>query len=193
MPPEMITKVAPTAMTAKKLASVAVCTSVFEFRKLFTSTPVRRSTCVPANRVRMAPRRRMTMAGPAGGEVIPRRSSGRTPSALSPPRRRCLGPGAGRRLGGRAQPLRRLPGGQVALGLRRQLVADHELADGGRAQEGGEVRGVQPPVRVGLAVEGPAVPGHRVRERAGEQVVVAAVEAAEEVGQAVALVAGEVG
>ena len=78
MPPEMITNVAPTAITAKKLASVAVCTSVFELRKLFTSSPVRRSTCAPANRVRMPPRSRITMARPAGGEVRMRRTMGRT-------------------------------------------------------------------------------------------------------------------
>ena len=43
MPPEMITIVAPTAMIAKKLASVAVWMSVYEFRKLLTSRPVTRS------------------------------------------------------------------------------------------------------------------------------------------------------
>ena len=36
MPPEMITIVAPTAMIAKKLASVAVWISVYELRKLLT-------------------------------------------------------------------------------------------------------------------------------------------------------------
>ena len=39
MPPEMITIVAPTAMMAKKLASVAVWISVYEFRKLLTLSP----------------------------------------------------------------------------------------------------------------------------------------------------------
>ena len=41
MPPEMITIVAPIAMIAKKLASVAVWMSVFEFQKLLTDSPVR--------------------------------------------------------------------------------------------------------------------------------------------------------
>ena len=36
MPPEMITIVAPIAMIAKKLASVAVWISVYEFQKLLT-------------------------------------------------------------------------------------------------------------------------------------------------------------
>ena len=36
MPPEMMTIVAPTAMIAKKLASVAVWISVYELRKLLT-------------------------------------------------------------------------------------------------------------------------------------------------------------
>jgi hypothetical protein len=35
----MITIVAPIAMIAKKLASVAVCTSVYEFQKLLTVSP----------------------------------------------------------------------------------------------------------------------------------------------------------
>ena len=41
----MITIVAPTAMIAKKLASVAVCMSVYELRKLFTD----RQLAVPDN------------------------------------------------------------------------------------------------------------------------------------------------
>ena len=50
MPPEMITIVAPTAMMAKKLASVAVWISVYEFRKLLMLSPVTRSGCDPAKR-----------------------------------------------------------------------------------------------------------------------------------------------
>ena len=60
MPPEMITIVAPIAMIAKKLASVAVCTSVFEFQKLLTTSPVRRSTCEPASSVSADASRRTT-------------------------------------------------------------------------------------------------------------------------------------
>jgi len=52
--------------------------SVFEFRKLLTSTPVRRSRCVPANRVRIVPSSRMTSISPAGGEVSMRWRRGRT-------------------------------------------------------------------------------------------------------------------
>ena len=44
-----MTIVAPTAMIAKKLASVAVWISVYEFRKLLTVAPVSRSTCEPAS------------------------------------------------------------------------------------------------------------------------------------------------
>src|SRR3954471_13082634 len=49
MPPEMMTIVAPIAMMAKKDASVAVCTSVLAFQKLFTAAPVTRSGCEPAS------------------------------------------------------------------------------------------------------------------------------------------------
>ena len=51
MPPEMITIVAPIAMIAKKLASVAVWMSVYEFKKLLTVSPVCRSGCEPASAV----------------------------------------------------------------------------------------------------------------------------------------------
>jgi hypothetical protein len=64
MPPEMITIVAPTAMIAKKLASVAVCVSVWKLRKLLTDRPVMRSTCEPAKTVRMAPNSRITNIKP---------------------------------------------------------------------------------------------------------------------------------
>jgi hypothetical protein len=67
MPPEMITIVAPTAMIAKKLASVAVWISVYEFRKLLTGAPVTRSGWLPANSVRTRPSSRMTSTRPAAG------------------------------------------------------------------------------------------------------------------------------
>src|SRR3954451_3090103 len=44
----MITTVAPTAMMAMKLASVAVWISVYELKKLLTVAPVDSSTCDPA-------------------------------------------------------------------------------------------------------------------------------------------------
>src|SRR5688572_21875004 len=69
MPPEMMTIVAPTAMRAKKLASVAVWISVYEFRKLLTLAPVTRSGCEPAKRVRSAPRLTMTRSRPACAEL----------------------------------------------------------------------------------------------------------------------------
>ena len=51
MPPEMITIVAPTAMIAKKLASVAVWISVLELRKLLTLWPGDAGPrAMPANR-----------------------------------------------------------------------------------------------------------------------------------------------
>src|SRR4051812_14965757 len=65
MPPEMITIVAPTAMMAKKLASVPTWISVCELRKLLTGTPVRRSTWVPANAVSTAPSSTMMATRPA--------------------------------------------------------------------------------------------------------------------------------
>ena len=49
MPPEMMTIVAPTAMIAMKLASVAVWISVYELRKLLIVRPVAPSTCEPAS------------------------------------------------------------------------------------------------------------------------------------------------
>src|SRR6478672_5229228 len=69
MPPEMMTIVAPTAMTAKKLASVAVWISVYELKKLLTSAPVSRSTWDPANAVRRMPRVAMTRTSPACSEA----------------------------------------------------------------------------------------------------------------------------
>src|SRR5262245_56002616 len=57
--------VVPTAMIAKKLASVAVWINVYEFRKLLTGAPVTRSGCVPANSVRTTPRKRITSTRPA--------------------------------------------------------------------------------------------------------------------------------
>ena len=69
MPPEMITIVAPTAMMAKKLASVAVWISVYEFRKLLMLSPVTRSGCDPAKRVRSTPRLTMTRSRPACAEL----------------------------------------------------------------------------------------------------------------------------
>src|ERR1044072_2634080 len=152
MPPEMITNVVPTAMIAKNLASVAVCTSAFELRKLFTSTPVRRSTWVPANRVRIVPRSRMTMSRPAAGEVSARCTKDFIdPSACCPP-----GPPLAP---GRARPVR---SGGGARALPRQLVADHELPHRGRPQEGREIGGVQPPVGMAGPVGGLAVPRHGV-------------------------------
>ncbi len=50
---------------------------------------------------------------------------------------------------------------------------------------------MQPPVRIPLAVEGLAVPRHRVREGGAEEVVVAPVEAGDHVRQRVALLAAQ--
>ena len=65
MPPEMITIVAPTAMTAKKLASVAVWISVYELRKSLTGRPVARSRWVPVNAASTTPSATMTSTRPA--------------------------------------------------------------------------------------------------------------------------------
>src|SRR5262245_8338122 len=66
-----------------------------------------------------------------------------------------------------------LLGGDVALGLGQQFEADHELAHGSRAQQRGVEVGVEMPLLVGLAIGGPLVEPHRVRERDLEQIVVA--------------------
>src|SRR6266545_2983597 len=68
IPPEMITTVAPIAMIAKKLASVAVWTSVYEFQKLFTRSPVRRSGCEPASKVRIRVTSTTTSTSPVSCE-----------------------------------------------------------------------------------------------------------------------------
>ena len=70
IPPEMITRVAPTAITAKKLASVAVWISVYELRKLLIGWPVTRSTWLPAKAASAPHRTAMTSTRPAWGELI---------------------------------------------------------------------------------------------------------------------------
>src|SRR5712691_10911794 len=78
MPPEMITIVAPIAMIAKKLASVAVCTSVYELRKSFAILPVSRSACEPVISVSATATSASTMTSPTSCEEISRRSVART-------------------------------------------------------------------------------------------------------------------
>src|SRR5829696_1173248 len=70
----MITMVAPIAMMAKKLASVSVCTSVFGFQKLFTSSPVRRSTCEPASAMSAIVSKVTTITSPVSCEASSRRT-----------------------------------------------------------------------------------------------------------------------
>src|SRR5262245_42902842 len=115
MPPEMITTVAPTAMIAKKLASVAVWISVWPFRKWLSVWPVALSTWVPAKIVSTVESSRMTRTSPVCCERSSLSSTGltdRLPQALG-----------------------RLLGQEVALRLGRQLEADQELPDRGRAQQ----------------------------------------------------------
>ena len=69
MPPETMTTVAPTAMMAKKLASVAVCTRVYQLRKLLTTMPVLGSTCDPAATVSTVPSETITRTRPACGDA----------------------------------------------------------------------------------------------------------------------------
>ena len=64
----MITIVAPTAMIAKKLASVATWISVYELRKLLTVAPVAGSTCEPARTASAVPMRTMIRRSPACSE-----------------------------------------------------------------------------------------------------------------------------
>ena len=88
MPPETITTVAPTAMMAKKLASVAVWTSVYQFRKLLTTRPDRGSTCDPAASVSTVPSARITSTRPACGDARTRCSISESRAyARSAPRR----------------------------------------------------------------------------------------------------------
>src|SRR5687768_1716388 len=75
MPPEMITIVAPIAMIAKKLASVAVWISVYEFQKLLTLSPVCRSGCEPASAVRMITTATSTSTSPISCEANSRLSA----------------------------------------------------------------------------------------------------------------------
>ena len=77
MPPEMITTVAPIAMIAKKLASVAVWMSVCEFQKLLTVTPVARSTCEPASSVSVTATSASTTTSPVSCEPTIRRAAAR--------------------------------------------------------------------------------------------------------------------
>src|SRR6185295_17432419 len=70
MPPEMMTTVAPTAITAKKLASVAVWMRAWELRKLLMVEPVARSTWEPAKIPSTTVRPTMTSSRPAWGALI---------------------------------------------------------------------------------------------------------------------------
>src|SRR3954470_2473071 len=78
------------------------------------------------------------------------------------------------RQGDGAQSSGRVLGRKVALGLREQLVADHELAHVPAQQRRGEMRMELPGLdRLGVVVtERRLVPAHRVRERPLEQAVV---------------------
>src|SRR5215217_5571887 len=66
----MITMVAPTAITAKKLASVAVWMRVCELRKLLIETPLARSTWAPAKIPSTVTRPTITSKRPAWGALI---------------------------------------------------------------------------------------------------------------------------
>ena len=76
MPPEMMTMVAPTAMIAKKLASVAVWISVCELRKLLTVCPVAASMCEPASSDSAISSATMTPTSPNCCERSRRRTNG---------------------------------------------------------------------------------------------------------------------
>src|SRR5665213_2956379 len=69
----MMTTVAPTAMIAMKLASVAVWIRVYELRKLLTVRPVVSSTCDPASNESATISTTMMSASPACWERINRR------------------------------------------------------------------------------------------------------------------------
>jgi hypothetical protein len=64
MPPEMIIRVAPTAMMAMVLVSVAICSRVWALRKLLTDSPVIGSTCDPDTAVSTPARMTRTTARP---------------------------------------------------------------------------------------------------------------------------------
>jgi hypothetical protein len=65
MPLEMMTTVAPIAMMAKNVASVAVWMRVNEFQKLLTVRPVSGSTCDPASTVSAIASATSTITRPA--------------------------------------------------------------------------------------------------------------------------------
>ena len=90
-----------------------------------------------------------------------------------------------------SEPLGGFLGAEVALGLGEQLVADHELAHGRPQERRVEMR-VELPVGVGLSVERGLVPAHRVGERQAEEVVVAAEQLDQDVGQRIAGRPGQV-
>ena len=74
MPPAMMTIVAPTPMIANPLASVAIWSSVYLFRKLLTVCPVNASTCDPAVSVNTTLSATSTPSRPSCGERRTNRS-----------------------------------------------------------------------------------------------------------------------
>ena len=78
-------------------------------------------------------------------------------------------------------------GGEVALGFGEHFVTDHEIFDGGGAEERGIEVGVElPVVEMGWG-EGGAVPAHGIRERDPEELIVAVEEFLKDLGKRLAL------
>ena len=92
-----------------------------------------------------------------------------------------------------SKPFGGLFGGQVALGFGQHFVTDHEFTNRGGTQKRGVEVGVQPPFGVFAAVEGCAVPAHRIGEAGLEQVVVAGGKLFEYLRQCATLTVVQVG
>ena len=74
-------------------------------------------------------------------------------------------------------------GRQIALRHRQQLIANHELADGGRSEQRRIEVGVQVPGLAGIVIGRLLVKTHRIREWSFEEIVVARRDLFQSVGE----------
>lgn len=77
--------------------------------------------------------------------------------------------------------------GQVTLRSGEEFVANHELSNGGRAQQRAEIMRVKMPFFVWLSVGWLLMESHRIRESGFEEIVVADGNAAESIAERIAL------
>lgn len=81
-------------------------------------------------------------------------------------------------------------GSEIALWGAEKFVADHELTNGGGAQQRRQIMGVQVPDFAGFAPYWGLMEAHGIRKRHFEQIVVTNGYAAKNVTQQIALFAG---